>query len=388
MINHIVFFTYLPLSEKIETDFYLQALLNNGYRVTYADISNISGKTIRHTIERPYILEVLTWDAFDNLLKDSEREDTIVLTNVTYNHESYALFRFISRYKVKLGFFARGMLPVPSLMENPLRRFLVNPMAYLSVYKAIRFLKNKMAVRAKMLGKIRPYDVLFVAGKNGVMTTGMGWQADLRHAKMVHINYFDFDQYHAMQNQDQQLISGKYAVFIDQYLPHHPDVKLFNLGEVPSERYFQKLNAFLDKVEATYGLKVVIAAHPKSDYASNPFNGRRLVKNETALLIRYAELVLTHVSSAISFCALYYKPVFMLYNETISTVFSQYQVRFMCDSIGGYFYDMDHETPLVPAGELVIDKKKYDRYKYDYLTSRESEQQQTVALFLNALKTL
>lgn len=378
----------MPLTTKLEADFYLQELLDNGYKVTYADVSRITGKNTQHAISRPYVMELPTWETFGALLEENEHGEAMLLTNVTYNWESYRLFAFISRYTIKKGFFARGMIPVPALMESPLKRLLANPFAYLSFSKGIRFLKNKFAARAKMRGDIRPYDVLFLAGKSGARATGMGWEADLRHAKPIHINYFDYDRYLSLGKDSRRRVSGKYAVFIDQYLPYHPDVKMFNLVPVQPESYFRELNAFFDKVEATYELEVVIAAHPKSDYHHNPYGGRTMVKDETALMIRDADLVLTHGSSAIAFCVLYNKPAFFLYNSTISSVCSRYQVQFMSDSISGYFYDTDENKELVPPGELKTDAAKYHQYKYDFLTSIESEQQLSVVLFMEAIKKL
>ena len=60
----------------------------------------------------------------------------------------------------------------------------------------------------------------------------------------------------------------KYIVFIDAYMPFHPDFELTASGHIDPEQYFKSVNNYLKRVEDKYGLPVVIAAHPSAQKIS------------------------------------------------------------------------------------------------------------------------
>lgn len=101
----------------------------------------------------------------------------------------------------------------------------------------------------------------------------------------------------------------KYAVFIDEFEIGHSDFKKIGIEYVITnqELYFQELNKFFDQIESQFGLKVVIAAHPKAEYKGNEFNGRKIYYFETFRVVKNAELVLYEYGSSLSYALLYRK---------------------------------------------------------------------------------
>ena len=66
------------------------------------------------------------------------------------------------------------------------------------------------------------------------------------------------------------------------------------------------MNSFFNMIENN-GLKVIIAAHPKSDYKINPFEGREIYKYKTNELVKNSTFTMAHMSSSINFSVLHNK---------------------------------------------------------------------------------
>ena len=107
----------------------------------------------------------------------------------------------------------------------------------------------------------------------------------------------------------------KYAVFLDQNAPSHPDYSFHrNKAPVTAENYYTSMNLFFDSFEEKTGLEVVIAAHPRtlSRGQLSPWGKRQAIVGKSPLLVRDSALVLAHYSTAISFAVLWRKPILQL----------------------------------------------------------------------------
>ncbi|NFV78557.1 hypothetical protein [Magnetospirillum aberrantis] len=110
------------------------------------------------------------------------------------------------------------------------------------------------------------------------------------------------------------------AVFLDQFLPFHPDFTETGGRPPDPALYFNSLRRLFDRIERELGLEVVIAAHPRADYhvrGGELFGKRRLVIGDTAGLIRDSRLVVAHYSSAIGLAAAFLKPVLLVGSKDV-----------------------------------------------------------------------
>ena len=121
-----------------------------------------------------------------------------------------------------------------------------------------------------------------------------------------------------------------------------------------------------------FDIDIVIAAHPKSSYSSNPFNGREIFVNRTCDLVKDCEFVVAHTSTSVHFAVLFEKPVIFTYTNDIRKLSKGYffnSLKLNADILNAAFYNMDevreHEV-LFPR----INLKKYRKYKYDYFVSK------------------
>ena len=185
---------------------------------------------------------------------------------------------------------------------------------------------------ARLLSKIRscfsatmPADVAILSGEACLKAP----LANASHKIMAHS--FDYDLYLSLRNK-KGMRSKPYAVFLDMDLAYHSDILYMGIKPpVTADKYYFSLLAFFDMFERITGLNVVFAAHPRSRYDLRPglLSGRVPVLGNTAELVRDADAVLSHDSTAISFAILWRKPIiFLTSNELMRSMDGIYTEAF------------------------------------------------------------
>jgi hypothetical protein len=106
----------------------------------------------------------------------------------------------------------------------------------------------------------------------------------------------------------------KYAVFVDAGISYHPDQKFDQNLVINRENYYESLYSFFNQFEIQSGLKIIIALHPRSkpSYFPKYFKKYKIIKNNTAKLIKYSELVFLHQSTALVMAIFFKKPLIYL----------------------------------------------------------------------------
>jgi hypothetical protein len=121
---------------------------------------------------------------------------------------------------------------------------------------------------------------------------------------------------------------------------------------------------------------VVIAAHPRANYDESLFEGRAIYRLATAELVRDTEFVLAHTSTAMSYAVLNGKPLVFIYTAGMAEAYEKWfirELRCFADYLDAPVYNVDEvregrEVALRPAN-----RPRYERYKYNFLTSPLSE---------------
>lgn len=134
------------------------------------------------------------------------------------------------------------------------------------------------------------------------------------------IHTLDYDNYLNIRDERLRVIQDKYIVFVDECYVQHADYQIFGVKspfQVP-ENYYGPLNRFFETVESLFGYRIVVAVHPRGDYPdSSVFGNRELIKGQTARLIRDAEFVLCHTSTALDYVILFKKKFLVFYMDEI-----------------------------------------------------------------------
>jgi hypothetical protein len=388
MVEKVVYLSYQPLTPKFFKDFYIQNCIDKNIVVEYWDMTQLFYPQLKfgNTLNSDIVIPVNSYKDFKLRLSNVDITKTLFTIHINYRYNVIRLFILLTKFNCKLVFFGRGASPIlPKKMRSKLKEVILN-------FDSKRFamgIGSRFAKLLKYLKIVKTYDIIFNAGSEGYNVLGAGNFYDYESANIVEINYYDYDLYLASAN-EKRLIESDYCVFLDQYLPHHPDFEIVNLKTIDENEYFPQLNKYFDYIEKKYNLKVVIAAHPKAlKYKSeNPFNNRLIVYSQTCLLVRDAEFVMTSNSTSLSFALFYKKPLVFITSVAqkkkmcLHFEFTNYLATILnCTVI---LFDNFNDYTIIKT----VDQQKYDDYKYKYLTSKISEKSPSNEIFISSIQQL
>lgn len=195
--------------------------------------------------------------------------------------------------------------------------------------------------------------------------------------KYISIDYFDVEVF-KNEKEKESILGFPYVVFADIYLGKHPDLEISTGGNyLDIYLYYQKLNHFFDQIEETLNMPVVIAAHPKSDYKNNEFNGRLCIKNETANLIINSKLLIQHCSLSISFALLNNIKVIQFYDNSFlgnKVLIKFYEIiKAISIKTSTPYINIDNDVDILSLYNKDINKEKYREVLNNYFLKNQEE---------------
>lgn len=183
-------------------------------------------------------------------------------------------------------------------------------------------------------------------------------------------------------------LAGKpYVVFLDEALANHSDNFLMGLPDFVSPPvYFPAMNRLFDRVEASVGGPVVIAAHPKATYqdVGNPWDGRALYFGLTAELVKGASLVLVHGSTSVSLAILWRKPVLFLTSDEVAATMTGLTILRQASWANGPVVNIDHPPADLPSPS--VDEAAYAEYEATFLQEPDAPAVKPYALARQAFE--
>ncbi len=197
---------------------------------------------------------------------------------------------------------------------------------------------------------------------------------------------FDYDLYLKYRNIPSQR-SGD-AVFLDQNLVYHPDLMITGSRQsTTAAEYFPVLNRFFHIFEQRSGLRVIIAAQPRAQYAfrSDIFGGREIVSGKTAELVRDSEIVFAHYSASISFPVLWVKPIVLLTSNALQASWARPYIEGFKKALKVPLLNLDvyRAEDIVVADWKKLSERDYERYKRLHIKIAGTPDQPIWELFSN-----
>ena len=164
----------------------------------------------------------------------------------------------------------------------------------------------------------------------------------------------------------------KFAVFIDAYLPFHPEHRETLNKFIDPKEYFRSLVNFLNKFQKATNLEVIVAIYPKADLKkySKDFKKFRLISNKVSELVKSCEVVLHHGSTAQSYAVIFNKPAIYL---TTNAVEEHKYIRdggTRIEFMGSKTINIDNDNSSFFKNKKKIfqyDKKIYSNYLNNFL---------------------
>lgn len=361
-MRKLVFLGYIPLTEKYAEYLSIPALAARGVPLEYWDLSPayFPQLALPGEISPAYARKFSSLGELRAALQPQAGEVFVMLINA-FEPRLLGLMRLLTELGVKTGHLAVGFSPQPS--GTPGERLLANLGHFISPAGIMNFARYKACGLLRRAGYIKKFDAVFAAGEAAARAHAGA------AAEIVPFNHYDYDSYLLNSAAEEPLLAGKYCVFLDEYLPHHPDLDILGVEKIDAGRYYAALNGFFARLESRHGVEVAVAAHPKADYGQNPFGGRKIFKGQTRKLVRYGEFSFAVGSNSSGFAAMYGKPVFFIYTEEIRRKYKKLKYDrypFSCAAAFGSFA-CDIEAPGGAPAIPPVDAAKYAAYAREYL---------------------
>lgn len=193
-----------------------------------------------------------------------------------------------------------------------------------------------------------------------------------RARKILWIGSQDYHIYRrALASPDESLPAGPYVVFIDDNLPYASDWSLLDLpAPVTPNRYYPAMQRLFSQLKAQWGMPVVIAAHPSARHderVREGFGGFMLIHGCTADLVRGAQAVLIHGSTAVSFAIMSDKPLLFLSSEELLRSPYGLHIRTIAKQLRQVPFNIDRDDPVPDLPALAPQQRLYAQYTDRYL---------------------
>lgn len=367
----------MPLTDYVSRTWFIDYLIRKEVAVEYWDVTRMLRGELKEYGEKPmpYVRKFGSYKEFETVLADAGNRENIYFSLISMDGHSLGLYRLLGKYGCETVFVNWGGMPIKSISNMDMGRIiskLLNPLRIINVayYLAKKYIYIKC-------GFIKKYSLSLVAGEQLLRTDNFA-------AKVVPINMSDYDTYRNKVNQKTRFSEGQYVVFLDINLPFQSDLALAGDSVLNADEYYASLNRFFMLIERAYATKVVIASHHKANNASQRFGGRECYHGKTAELVRDADFVISHHSTSIGYAVLNRKPIVFIYTDEMQKLYSTCRVRWIQD-LAQYFELPAYNVDQITDGSQIIiqppSRERYDSYKYNYLTSHESENSSSAEIF-------
>lgn len=377
-IEKIVFFIFVPFNKRDEKRFGIETLLKNGFEVEVWDFTPLL---------RPHMHKKANPDKddFKNLRPISTKKEAIsaisklpdrsmIACLINYEFKHYFIFRAISKRRIPYFFLFYNF---PSFVIGK-KKSILRKIFNIRLYALINFFFVRFPYG---LVGISPANIVLIAGKK----IGIPREPWDKNTDIIQIPYFDYDVYLEEKGRPMK-VNGKMGVFLDGCGPFHPDFMKNSL--FPPEKYYSLLCDFFDYVEKSLGTRVVIAAHPRSNYSvdCDYFKGREIVKERTAELVKESDFVILHESAAVSFAVLFNKPLIFTTTDELKGSLAGQVTYFMAEFFGKEPINLSSAGNIDLKKQLFINKEAYKKYRNEYIIHEGTEELPIWQIFVNHLK--
>lgn len=390
-IRKIIFLVQWPVTSYEEKAWKFEYLRSQGFEVLVFDLSpllslkSLSSTNILNRLEGEYIYKI---DSYRKLSEMLERESSgsIFLdyianhSNVTYKFEK--IYRTLKSKNCNYIVVSSGAMPVMSYEKNVsgnIKKILTKIKKAFNIFLLTEFILCKIIIFFTKHKVVYPMPWRIFGGTGSEVMQLFVKNRNLDKNAIIPINSFDYDSYvYSLRSISYDgTPKDDFCVFLDEAITDHPDFDLLGIDYISKDEYFSSMNRFFDLIESMMGLKVVIAAHPRSSYELTPevFGGRTILKGQTAALVVKSKLVVMHMSTSVSFAILANKPVTVVKTSGIANNFYLDKlVDNMATNIGTKSVNIDSDELSLNILSSKINDQKYENYLYKYIKSRNAQE--------------
>ncbi|WP_300704995.1 hypothetical protein [Bacteroides sp.] len=374
-MKKIIIIGVSPLVRRRADVFYIDEFINKGYKVEHCDLSPCFyiNDLYNNIITSLYTYTFSTIDDFKAYLNLQVIKDTVFIVELLPIKRLEPIFKILKDYRcycIRINVNASDMSEKSPTFMMRIKYGLWG----LSTIKSLLKFTYKKCTKSCVINSVFDIYSLYISSGNNKKID-------------IHINQYDWDK--TNRKVDRVIsVDYKYAIFCDEYFPYHPDFKEYNLDKVNAiaSMYHNQMNSYFDYIENKYHIKIVIAAHPKSNYEGNEFGDRPILKFKTMELVKYSEFVILHGSMSISYAILFDKPIVLTITPLLKKTRSYFgHFIIYADYFGQSLNDITKNMDCPPT--KVSDTVK-NKYIYEYMTSKGIEEKSNVDILDELFRSL
>lgn len=389
MQGEIVYLIEAPFNQRDYKRFGIDIFVQGGFAVQVWDLTPVLNPVASKTIEPPdsFAPKYLSYFSRKSDLIaaiNKEAKNTFFISLINYNIHSFSIFRELSKNKC----------PYALALSNANRSPAGNDHSKKSIGSLIkkaqnvtwRRLLNIVFKRIPLyLLSVKPATIVLAGGSKSIGNAPLiGPKTEI-----LWVHTFDYDIF--LDEPGCGEGEGSLIVFLDQYLPFHPDNIFARIPPVTSsEEYYPSLCRFFRCLEKEFDLDVVIAAHPRAQYEKKGdlFEGRKIVRSKTAELVRKGKLVVLHYSAAINFAVLYKKPMIFITTDRLEKSSAGRRLYQFASYFRKNPINIDRMTNYSFERELSVYADGYAKYKNDFIKVKGSVEIPQWQALCNKIRTL
>ena len=380
-------------TERDYQRFGIEILEINGYNVSIWDLSTlICPQTIDQIKSSSEITDhtnIIQFDTFKSVLNDIYKEDhyTYFISTIPCTLKTLKIFIAITRIGCKYGYtgtYTKGIIPlqenISSLGKDVMTmKYIIKKVSDPNI---IRILFSKLLTHLNKLYlqvsfrilKINYANYFAIIGGKNLSAAG---PIINNHTYLHYIHSFDYDTFLL----DNTNISEEYIVYIDQFMPFHPDFQLPKSKlEIEANQYYSDLRNFFELLETITSSTVIIAAHPKANYKGKEYllgNRKYYQGFNSSKLISKAKLVLVHYSMAVNIAVLYRKPLVFLTSDLLNkTIIGEY-IKNMANEFNAKPVNISQailQQHICLSNLFKVNRTLYECYQHNYIKKQGTEE--------------
>ena len=337
-MKKLVFIFDVPALKNDVQKFSLDELLESDYEIEIVDASPVLNPDVdkaltadRFCDERFAYQTIRDYKTLVNYIRDNR--EAFFFPMFDHYYETRIVYRLFTKYKVRYGYVNNAMT------DLVLKAEVEDAEDYSENHTFMHYVKAFYHRIGRYLTPHRPAEFIVFGGTAGEDSHFHNGECKEGVTKRVYLwtyNYEAFDRTEAYNNGGK-----KYAVFLDQYMPYHPDVVIKRGAKINPEQYFQEVNEVFDYAMEKYGVETIIAAHPRADYRQygDVFHGRQIIYGKTSELIKGCEFIFSNSSGANAYAAIANKPIVLINRKATqdyahaTNLFEEYVNLLQCSAI-------------------------------------------------------
>jgi hypothetical protein len=382
----IIYISIIPVSEHILNKWFIDEFINNNVLVEIWNVGKIvKYEGLKDASVYPMESKFLSKKSFIKALNALNNNQVVVSLMIPLESKTIWIYTLLKDKNFFVMCMHRGLIPDKSFNENLRMKTFRRVFSLLFGNMSLSYILSRFVflLRIKYTGLDKfNFDVIFVSGGE------LHKRYSCKTSMLVNVNSQDYDNYRKIKNEKEVYYKEGYIVFLDENVADHPDTKYFNQQRPDPGNYYQGLTDYFDKIEEKFGMPVIIAMHPTSNQGSLNYNNRKEVFGSTGKLIKDSNFVITHSSTATGYAVLFKKPIMFIYNNEIKSLGDKANYPMILsfyNNLGGCLYNtdsvLDYKTINYPLKSL----RKFNLYKYNFLTSKSSEKEKTSTIVFNEL---